>query len=332
MSRVFVLALALATLFAPASRLTAQSSPAAQDRPEWAYAVTPPPPSPQAAPDNERVWTLPGTDRTFTRPQIRDLFGPADWYPDDHPLMPPVVATGRRPEVRACAMCHYPNGKGRPENAGVAGLPITYFVQQMIDFRNGVRKSAHPGKTNTTLMADIAKGMTDEEISAAAEYFGSMRWTPWIRVVETATVPKMRLVGGVSLPLEGAEAGTEPLGARIVETPENVERSENQRDPRSGWVAYVPVGSIQRGEALVTTGNNGRTVACAVCHGTNLQGLGPVPGIAGRSPSYLVRQMYDMKVRTRRGPWAELMDAVVDKLANDDLLNIAAYVSSRPEQ
>jgi cytochrome c553 len=157
-----------------------------------------------------------------------------------------------------------------------------------------------------------------------------MRWTPWIKVVETQTVPKMRIAGGVHLPLEGAQAGTEPIGARIIETPENVEHAENQRDPRSGWVAYAPVGSIKQGEALVTTGSNGKTVACSVCHGADLLGLGPVPGIAGRSPSYLVRQMHDMQQGARRGVWTELMKPVVEKLTSEDLLNIAAYTASRP--
>ena len=89
------------------------------------------------------------------------------------------------------------------------------------------------------------------------------------------------------------------------------------------------VGSIKKGEALVKTGGNGRTVECAPCHGADLQGLGPVPGIAGRSPSYLVRQMYDMQAGARHGEWTELMKPVVAKLTDDDFVNIAAYVSSR---
>src|SRR5438045_5163166 len=129
-----------------------------------------------------------------------------------------------------------------------------------------------------------------------------MPWTPWIRVVEAATVPKMVSRGGIWIPVEGNQ--TEPIGMRIVETPENPERTEILRDPRSGFIAYAPVGSIAKGEALVQTGGNGKTEACAVCHGADLRGLGPVPGIAGRSPSYLVRQMYDMQAGARRGEWA----------------------------
>jgi len=241
--------------------------------------------------------------------------------------MPDVVAKGRRPDVRACGLCHYPNGKGRPENAGVAGLPVSYFIQQMHDFRNDVRKSGEPRKANTNVMITIAKGMTEEEIKASAEYFASMKWTPWIRVVETKAVPKTRIQGGMYLRLEGNE--TEPIGRRIIETPENVEHTEALRDPRSGFIAYAPPGSIKKGEALVTTGANGKTVQCGVCHGVDLKGLGPVPGIAGRSPSYMVRQLYDMQVGARKGVWTELMKPVVAKLTDEDFVSIAAYLSSR---
>ena len=303
---------------------------AASEPPAWAYAIpaarpagapAPAPPAPDTS-----MKQLPGSTLSFTRQQISDGFGPADWFPGDHPRMPDIVAHGRRPDVRACGLCHYPNGKGRQENAGVSGLPVSYFIQQMNDFRNGLRKSAEPRKANTNVMIAIAKAMTPEEIETSAKYFGSMKWTPWVRVVETNTVPKMESRGGIWIPIEGNEK--EPIGVRIVETPENPERTEILRDPRSGFIAYAPVGSIKKGEALVKTGGNRKTVECSMCHGSDLQGLGPVPGIAGRSPSYLVRQMYDMQAKARHGEWAELMMPVVAKLTDEDFVNIAAYVSS----
>jgi cytochrome c553 len=312
--------------------LFASLTAAASDPIPWAYAIPPPPAPgapPAAPPASDAPHTLEGSDRTFTLTQIRDLFGPADWFPGDHPPMPEVVARGRKPDVRACGMCHYPNGKGRPENAGVAGLPEAYFVQQLLDFRNDLRKSAEPRKANTNLMIQIAKGMTDDEMRAGAAYFASMRWTPWIRVVEARTVPKTRIGGGMFLPLTGPGAGSEPLGRRIIETPENPEHTEVLRSPRAGFIAYVPVGSIRKGEALVTRGG-GRTPACAVCHGQDLTGLGPVPGLAGRSPSYTARQLNDMKQGTRRGLWADLMKPVVARLTDDDILDIAAYTASLP--
>ena len=294
----------------------------------WAYAIPPAPPAgtaaaAPAAPDTS-VKHLEGSNGAFTRAQISDRFGPADWYPGDHPAMPDVVAHGKKPDVYACGLCHYPNGKGRQENAGVAGLPVAYFIQTMNDFKNGLRKSAEPRKNNTNLMIAFAKGMTDDEIKAAAEYFGSMKWTPWIKVIETNTVPKTRNANGMFL-VEGNEK--EPLGKRLLETPENAEATEVLRDPHSGFFAYVPPGSIKRGEALVTKASS-KTTQCGLCHGADLKGLGPVPGIAGRSPSYLVRQMYDMQKGTRNGTWTQLMKPVVSNLNEEDMLDIVAYTAS----
>jgi len=295
----------------------------------WAYAIPPAPPAgtPAAAPapPDTSVKHLEGSSGAFTRAQISDRFGPADWYPGDHPTMPDVVAHGKKPDVWACGLCHYPNGKGRQENAGVAGLPVAYFIQTMNDFKNGLRKSAEPRKNNSNLMIAFAKGMTDDEIKAAAEYFGSMKWTPWIKVIETNTVPKTRNSNGMFL-VEGNEK--EPLGKRILETPQNAEATEVLRDPHSAFFAYVPPGSIKRGEALVTKASS-KTTQCGLCHGADLKGLGPVPGIAGRSPSYLMRQMYDMKQGARNGTWTQLMKPVVANLSDEEMLDIVAYTASR---
>jgi cytochrome c553 len=341
-----VLTIALATVIASgvvAARQQSGGGSATAVPPPWAYgfaapanpaAAAPPPPAAAAAPaaqpaPDPTMHNLPGSTLSFTLAQIRDGYGPADWFPGDHPPMPDVVAHGKRDQqVIACSLCHYPNGKGRPENAGVSGLPYSYFVQTMLDFKNDARKSADPRKPNTNRMIAFAKGMTDDEIRAAAEYFSSMKWTPWIRVVETDMVPKTRIAGGMFLVLEGAEAGKEPIGQRIIEAPENTEQTELLRHPRSGFIAYVPRGSVKKGEALVVNGA-GKTTECAVCHGASLEGLGPVPGIAGRSPSYVVRQLYDMQSGARKGIWTDLMKRVVAKLTADDMLNIAAYTASR---
>lgn len=308
--------------------------------PPWAYGFIDPPvheymsgtPVPPAAPTSNaaatpdtRLKSLPGTTRQFTPAQIRDRFGPADWYPEDHPPMPEIVAHGKQPDVIACSLCHYPNGKGRSENAPIAGLPMSYIIDQLHSFRDGKRGSADPRKSNTGLMIAAARNMTDGEIRAAAEYFSSMKWTPWIRVVEAERAPKTSPSGGMFLPVAGG--GQEPLGQRILEIPEDREAVEVLRNPRVGFVAYVPVGSIKKGMDLVTTGGN-KTVVCATCHGVGLSGTDKVPGIAGRSPSYLVRQMFDMKTGTRNGATAHLMKPVVTNLDTQDMLAIAAYVAS----
>lgn len=294
---------------------------------DWAYAISPGFPQ---APDDGTPHALPGTERTFTLTEIRNAYGPADWYPGDHPEMPAIVARGREEAgIMACALCHYPNGQGKPENASVVGLEPGYFVQQLEDMRDGLRRSANTGKSNTNLMIAFATNMTDAEIDAAAEYYASMQWRPWIDVVETDTVPKTILRGGLHIRLEGDEAGTEPIGRRIVESPVDTEGTEAMRNPRSGFVAYVPVGAIAAGEALGTTGGD-KTIECAICHGETLEGLGQVPPLRGRSPSYLARQLYDFQAGARSGVWSPLMQRVVEDLNGDDIIHLVAWLASLP--
>jgi len=332
-TRIGILTIILVFVIATAVHVGQQPSPTGATPPAWAYPVNPPAaagnrgaqPAQPAAPPNTAPRTLPGSSASFTQAQTRDLFNVADWHPDNHPPAPEIVLKGRRPDVRACGYCHLPNGQGRPENSSLAGLPASYIIQQMADFKNGLRKSSEARMGPPAAMVTLAKAASDEDNAAAAAYFASFKFKQWIRVVESNTVPKHRIQGGMFVPAE--ESGTEPIGQRIIEMPENLERTE-LRDSGSGFVAYVPTGSIKKGEALVKTGGAGKTVQCGLCHGNDLKGLGPVPGIAGRSPSYTVRQLFDMQQGNRAGQWSELMKAAVAKLTQDDLIAIAAYTAS----
>jgi cytochrome c553 len=73
----------------------------------------------------------------------------------------------------------------------------------------------------------------------------------------------------------------------------------------------------------------GKTTACGTCHGLDLMGVADVPPIAGRSPSYIVRQLFDIQQGTRNGASAQLMKLVVANLTQEDFVSIASYVSSR---
>ncbi len=337
--------LILGSMAVAAAGMAVGAQEAAQAAPDWAYGylsplapgdrVAPPcPPTAKPFPDCAYVGapikedgikrTLPGTSRTFTRNEVFFDYGPADWYPEDHPSMPDIVAKGKQDQgVRACALCHYPNGQGKMENGHVAGLPEAYILQQLEAFKTGARKSADPRKANTLEMAQIARLLTPEEAKAAAAYFASMKFRPWTRVVEAEKAPAVRqTMNGLFMPAEGPPI---PLGQRIIEMPEHAERTDGVRDPRSGFVAYVPVGSIAKGEALVTTGG-GKTVQCGLCHGPDLRGMQNVPGIAGRTASYTMRQLWDIKQGTRK---SAQMAAVVAPLTIEDMINITAYAASR---
>jgi len=303
----------------PAVAIAADSAVA----PPWAYPATDP--GIQRERDDGSPKHVPGSDKAFTRQEVGNFFGVKDWFPNERPPMPDVVQNGHRPDVRACAGCHLPSGLGHPESADLAGLPPEYFFQQVKEFQSGKRHNVLPARSNG--MVTIAKGMTDEEIKAAAAYFASLKPSSWVKIKETDTVP-VTFVGGGNMRYVKPDGGNEPIGQRIIEVPEDAERAD-LRDTHSGFVAYVPVGSIKQGEALVTTGGNGKTISCAVCHGPDLKGIGNVPGIAGLHPIYIVRQLLDIQQGARDGSQTPLMKAVVAKLSEDDIVNIAAYVASR---
>jgi cytochrome c553 len=304
--------------------------------------------SPQGAPNrnlrkNEdpgeqtRPRKVEGSTASYSLVDVRDGANVIDWFPDEHPPMSDIIAHGpvrAAEKKRGCGSCHLPSGQGRPENAPVAGLPVTYITRQINDFRHGLRYTADPRKPNTNTMIQLAKAMSDEELKAAAEYFSSLKWRPWTRVVETATVPKTKIEGNLFIALDRQR--TEPIDGRIIEVPEDDSQTELLRNPHVGFVAYVPLGSVKKGKDLVTTGGmrivgneivQGKTTACTTCHGLDLMGVADVPPIAGRSASYIMRQIYDMQKGTRNGQSAQLMKMAISRLDKDDIVSIAAYVA-----
>src|SRR5262245_1980887 len=159
MKRTVLLAMSLLIGLA----LVAMAGPRATAQPQapyWAYGFLRPAEPGEAAPpcrdatpvscnrpvalvaDDGALKRVAGSQASFTLRQLGFGYGPADWFPEDHPPAPDIVARGREKDgVRACALCHYHNGKGKMENAGVAGLPVNYFVQAMAAFASGARKS-----------------------------------------------------------------------------------------------------------------------------------------------------------------------------------------------
>ncbi len=290
----------------------------------WAYPV--PDPAPAAAADAAPKKSIPGSSRSYTQAQIDDQFNPPDWFPGEHGPLPTVVQKGI--QAQACGSCHLMSGMGHPESATLAGLPAAYMLRQMEDFKNGLRKDPkeHEKSLRAARMNIIAAGLPDEEMRQAIAWFASLKPIVWYKVEEAQTVPKSWVNGGrMRLPAESG--GTEPLGKRIITLPQDPARVES-RDPHSGFIAYVPPGSLRRGEALVKEGGSGKTVACALCHGEGLKGLGDVPRLAGIHPIYIVRQLYDFQVGANTSTAAAQMKKVVEKLSEDDMIDIAAYTAS----
>jgi len=251
-----------------------------------------------------------------------------------------VVAKGRRPDVRACASCHLTSGLGHPQSGSLAGLQAEYMLLQLADFRTGARHAS----VGDSPMAAISRALTPEEAKAAVDYFARLPRAPWVTVTEAAMVPKTRVVeGGLRVPLEPEQL--EPIGQRIVEVPKFPSQSR-ALDPRAPFVAYVPMGSLRRGRAFVSSGGAimkgttvvvpGKTPPCTQCHGPSLRGMAhspdsdiPVPALAGRSPTYILRQLYDVQSGARSGKTVELMKPIAAQLTLQEMIDIAAYSASK---
>jgi cytochrome c553 len=296
------------------------------DPPQWAYGA-----GERGAPypDDGQPKRLLGSTRSYTFMQIEDSFAPADWYPQDHPVMPQVpVATGRKPDVRACSWCHLPNGLGHPQSASLAGQSVDYLTRQLADFKSGARHSS----VGNSIMATITRAMTPDEARAAVGYYARLRRRPWIKVVETAMAPKTDIVEG-GLRIQRAPEVLEALAERVVEVPQVPARTRLY-DSHSGFVAYVPAGSIKRGRDFVATGG-GKVQACTECHGKDLRGAAhapdstlPVPELTGRSPTYIIRQLYDFNSGARSGEGAMLMKPIATQMTLREMIDVAAYFGS----
>lgn len=288
--------------------------------PDWAYqSVTEEAPAAHDI-DPNVPRTVPGSSLSQTQAQIDDLYNPPNWFPEETGPVPEIVAHGRAPDVQACARCHGFTGMGHPESSALAGLPVNYIIQQMADFKSGARKDRY-------WMNDFAQHVTDAEVRTAAEWFSALEPIDWVvDVIEGDTVPRT-YIGDGRMRFVHPDGGTEPLGYKIIEVPENRELA-TARHPHSGFIAYAPVGSIERGKDLVTTGGNGKTVPCIACHGVDLMGLGDVPHIAGVSPVYAIRQLNDFKTGDRAGTLAALMKPTVANLTTEDMVDIVAYLAT----
>jgi cytochrome c553 len=332
--RHLVLTAAAFILFAAAPLTSVDATEASIDDtaqsnvPAWVFplnaAATPSPPPY----DDTKLLHLRNSRVAFTEAELNDLFNAPDWHPTSHSAMPPIVARGHAPDAYACGYCHTAAGQGRPENASLAGLPAGYILNQVTDFKTGARRSAWRGPYGPTeRMIHAVTHATDEELSAAAEYFAAQSLRPRVVVVERERVPRSRVVGWVYAADQSGKV--EPLGQRLLEFAPDAVRHEN-RDDVMRYIAYVPPGSIRRGKHLAQAGSDSPTNACTSCHGPHLRGIGPIPPIAGRSPTYILRQLLAFQTGTRSGATGLPMRAVVKNLNISGMIDAAAYAASLP--
>ena len=290
--------------------------------PSWAYNIPDKVQPPNVKPTGPI--SVPGSTKVYDPAQVASSGNPPDWFPDEHGPAPRIVKDESGTAKMACGTCHLMSGQGHSESADIAGLPAEYIVHQMSYFKTGARKD--PDR-----MGPIAQTVSDEDVRQAAEYYAAIKPIRWVKVIETDTPPKTYVSSAARHRLLDPAGGTEPIGHRIIETPVDPVRTAN-RDPHSPFLAYVPPGSLAKGEALVKTGGAGKTMQCAACHGDALRGLGDVPRIAGLQPVYIARQLIYFQNGSSAGAAAAPMKKVVANLSEDDIIAISAYLGSLPPQ
>ncbi len=314
------LGLGLAAVLGLAACSPGRTPPAALD---WAY--------PKAAkiefpaPPGSGPYHVAGSALSFTKAQMQSDDPVADWFPERHPPPPHSVNRQGKGEPLPCAECHLHSGQGFLGAADLNGLPAAYIVAQVKAFRVGDRSSSEPGRQATHEMAEVANGVSDKRLAEAAAYYAALPRTPRLKVVEANLVPRTRpnYYGWRDL-LPGATR--EPIAGRIIEVSDDFAAAAI-RDERIPITAYVPPGAVKRGEALVASGG-GSGQACRTCHGPSLRGVGEIPPLAGRSPSYLARALWDIRSGSRHDPGAGPMQAPARGLSAAQITDVTAYLAS----
>jgi cytochrome c553 len=275
--------------------------------------------------DNRQMLHVPGSAKLSTEAEIRSRQHVIDWFPDTHQELPHFMIHSDDPDVIACAKCHMPSGTGRPENASIVGLSAEYIIAQVEAIISG-RRTYSDDLWPPTLMRSAAMALNRSQIEQAARYYASLPVRKYVDIIESDQIPAIEAYGQVYFVKGGPR---EPLGARIIEIPEDRELFE-RRDPYGRYKAYVPKGSIQRGRLFAQSGGGEPARICTTCHGAELKGGTDMPGpaIAGKFPVYLFRQLYGFKTGARQGANAEMMAPVVQDMTLSRMIDLAAYAAS----
>jgi cytochrome c553 len=270
---------------------------------QWAYPVEPPPgTNADAAAPSKRV------NQYLVLRSYTGL-----------PPMPEAVATGK---PLPCMQCHLANGGSHPESAAIAGLSVSYIIEQVHAFRDGERVDVRTGR-----MVQVAKIISEKDLKEAAEYYAAIgpARQQWIKTIASNEVPRGPApFGGGGFRYHAPEGGTEPLPVgMVVETAEDDDLVRARDQLSGGFVQYANAEDLALGEKVAAAS------ACGTCHGGDYKGKGDVPRLAGQHSLYLIRQLKDMQTGARKDKSVALMKPVVDHLSDREIVAVSAYLASK---
>ncbi|HHH36301.1 MAG TPA: c-type cytochrome [Gammaproteobacteria bacterium] len=205
------------------------------------------------------------------------------------------IFTEGKGSVPACNSCHGADGMG-DDNLGtprLAGQISQFIVKQLEDFATDRRQD-----TTMFVMNTNAKGLSAQDRRDVAAY------------VSTLKNYKIRTVLGQQQLVE-AKAGSnlKELAANGTE-----------------------IGKRHLGKAIVNYGAPERGIpACRSCHGYNGRGVDPIyPKIGGQRFTYIVNQLKNFREGKRKNDPMSQMQVVARKLSDEDILNLATFLTNAP--
>ncbi len=87
-------------------------------------------------------------------------------------------------------------------------------------------------------------------------------------------------------------------------------------------------GAVQASEPDLAAGEEIYQDVCRACHGPKAQGLASYPKLADKDESYLTDRLETYREGERVGPNSMLMIPHAQDLADEDIVNIVAYITS----
>ena len=302
------------------------SSAFSQPVPEWAYPKLGEARTATSDQDQNRTYSVPGSSVRLTKAQINNPKIVPDWFPQAHGPAPAWILDNGGTSIYACGYCHLASGIGRVENAAIAGLPADYIIRQVNEAKTASRKMPIDYWNPPALMAKAIENLTGEQIAEAARYFSAQPYRRPIKIIEANTIPHVEQIKRVWVKMPGP---AEPLGARIIEGPDDFDLFE-LRDPYLTYFAYVPPGSLQRGKTLANRPPHAPSQKCVACHGAGLKGGQDLPGppLAGRSPTYIFRQLYAFQTGARADEQSGPMTEMTKGLSQEDMIALSAYIGT----
>ncbi len=220
-----------------------------------------------------------------------------------------IFTEGKGDDVQPCQTCHGENAQGNDDMGAprLANIGFGYIVKQLTDFSQDKRTPSGLG----AVMNGFAKGLSDQDRRDVAAYVNSLKTTPEISDLK-------------ALKESGQAIGEEEYkGMELVMSgrldPENM--VDGRPDPTKTGQNDIP--------------------ACSSCHQYNGAGVDPVfPKIGEQRYVYLVNQLHNWRandsdiengaIARKNDPELNnvgIMRAVAKKLSDEDILNVAAYLS-----